>query len=130
MPTSLTKDEMPSVLKRRVFSRVFGPTESTKRVYSAIAAPIVEASLSGYNGTFFAYGQTGAGKTYSLFGEHADGKLDAATATTRGGSLSDHAGTVRHARALGERGIAEMALRDLFERGERRATHDQLIRMT
>ena len=31
-----------------------------------VAAPIVDAVLKGYNGTVFAYGQTGTGKTHTL----------------------------------------------------------------
>jgi len=30
---------------------------------------IVLSSLNGFNGTIFAFGQTGAGKTYSLLGK-------------------------------------------------------------
>ena len=37
---------------------------------------------------------------------------------------------MRGARALAEQGIAEMALRDLFARAERRTQHELLIRMT
>jgi hypothetical protein len=37
-------------------------------VYDETAAPIVGASLEGYNGTIFAYGQTGTGKTFTMEG--------------------------------------------------------------
>ena len=33
-----------------------------------IAKPIAESCIQGYNGTIFAYGQTGAGKTYTIQG--------------------------------------------------------------
>ena len=33
-------------------------------IFDAAVRPIVDASMCGYNGTVFAYGQTGAGKTY------------------------------------------------------------------
>jgi len=57
------------------FDTVFGETSSQIRVYEAIAAPIVEGLLKGYNGTVMAYGQTGTGKTYTLgsLGEGDDG---------------------------------------------------------
>jgi len=57
------------------FDTVFGETSSQIRVYEAIAAPIVEGVLKGYNGTVMAYGQTGTGKTYTLgsLGEGDDG---------------------------------------------------------
>lgn len=37
-------------------------------LYRHIAFPIVEKALQGYNGTIFAYGQTGTGKTYTMAG--------------------------------------------------------------
>ncbi|KAI9190363.1 hypothetical protein H9P43_001797 [Blastocladiella emersonii ATCC 22665] len=37
-------------------------------VYNKTALPIVESVLNGYNGTIFAYGQTGTGKSFSMEG--------------------------------------------------------------
>ena len=37
-------------------------------VYNLTARPVVESVLEGYNGTIFAYGQTGTGKTYTMEG--------------------------------------------------------------
>jgi Kinesin motor domain len=37
-------------------------------VYEVCGAPLVESVLEGYNGTIFAYGQTGAGKTHTMEG--------------------------------------------------------------
>lgn len=37
-------------------------------LYRYIALPIVEKAFQGYNGTIFAYGQTGTGKTYTMSG--------------------------------------------------------------
>lgn len=42
-----------------------------EEIYELTAAPIVESVLQGINGTIFAYGQTGTGKTYTM-----DGDLD------------------------------------------------------
>ena len=39
------------------------------QVYKSIAAPVVEGILEGYNGTVFAYGQTGTGKTHTMHGD-------------------------------------------------------------
>lgn len=44
-------------------------------LYRLIAAPIVEKSLQGYNGTIFAYGQTGTGKTYTMAGSHSKAEM-------------------------------------------------------
>lgn len=48
------------------FDEVFTETASQKRVYEAVAKPVVEGVLNGYNGTVMAYGQTGTGKTYTV----------------------------------------------------------------
>ncbi|KAG9392876.1 Kinesin motor domain [Carpediemonas membranifera] len=38
-------------------------------VYESCARPTVESVVSGFNGTVFCYGQTGAGKTYTMTGD-------------------------------------------------------------
>ncbi|KAG5178547.1 kinesin-like protein [Tribonema minus] len=50
------------------FDSVFGDGVTQKRVYEVCGAPLVESVLEGYNGTIFAYGQTGAGKTHTMEG--------------------------------------------------------------
>ena len=43
------------------------PEESTQAdVYQSAVSSVVEDVMRGYNGTIMAYGQTGAGKTYTL----------------------------------------------------------------
>ena len=37
-------------------------------MFNHIAKPIADSCLQGYNGTIFAYGQTGAGKTHTIQG--------------------------------------------------------------
>lgn len=44
-------------------------------VYNETARPIVEKVLAGYNGTIFAYGQTGTGKTYTMEGINTEPEL-------------------------------------------------------
>ncbi|XP_029116554.1 kinesin-like protein KIN-UA isoform X2 [Elaeis guineensis] len=48
------------------FDEVFTESASQRRVYEAVAKPVVESILEGYNGTVMAYGQTGTGKTYTV----------------------------------------------------------------
>ncbi|OHT09104.1 Kinesin motor domain containing protein [Tritrichomonas foetus] len=43
-----------------------------EEVYDTTAAPIVSGVLEGFNGTIFAYGQTGTGKTFSMDGKEGD----------------------------------------------------------
>jgi hypothetical protein len=38
-------------------------------VYDTVAQPAVVSTLQGYNASIIAYGQTGAGKTYTMEGE-------------------------------------------------------------
>ena len=42
---------------------------SQESVFTQCAAEVCESVLAGYNGTVFAYGQTGAGKTYTMSGD-------------------------------------------------------------
>ena len=51
------------------FVHVFGIKSSQKNVFDVAAKDIVKQFFEGYNGTIFAYGQTGAGKTYTIQGE-------------------------------------------------------------
>ena len=52
------------------------PMETTQReVYDQVAFPIVDSIFQGYNGTIFAYGQTGCGKTFTMMGIITDPKL-------------------------------------------------------
>ncbi|XP_012078450.1 kinesin-like protein KIN-UC isoform X4 [Jatropha curcas] len=60
------------------FDEIFTETASQKRVYEAVAKPVVDSVLSGYNGTVMAYGQTGTGKTYTV------GRLGKIDASERG----------------------------------------------
>lgn len=41
---------------------------SQDEIFESIGKPIVNSCLCGYNGSIFAYGQTGAGKTYTIMG--------------------------------------------------------------
>lgn len=54
--------------KERVFSfdMAFEPTCAQKYIFDHAALPIIESVLEGYNGTIFAYGQTGTGKTHTM----------------------------------------------------------------
>ena len=49
-----------------MFDYVFGQDSSQDSVFNRIARPVVDDVLKGFNGTIFAYGQTGTGKTYTM----------------------------------------------------------------
>lgn len=50
------------------FDTVFDSDSKQLDIYNETARPIVDKVLSGFNGTIFAYGQTGTGKTFTMEG--------------------------------------------------------------
>jgi hypothetical protein len=49
-----------------VSAQVYDDNSLQRVVYDEIAYPLVESVIEGYNGTIFAYGQTGCGKTFTM----------------------------------------------------------------
>jgi hypothetical protein len=50
------------------FDYVYAPGTSQRQIYDEVAFPLVESVFEGFNGTIFAYGQTGCGKTFTMMG--------------------------------------------------------------
>ncbi|CEL92731.1 unnamed protein product [Vitrella brassicaformis CCMP3155] len=50
------------------FDRVFGVGATQEAVYESMVRPAVRQAKEGFSSTIFAYGQTGAGKTYTMEG--------------------------------------------------------------
>lgn len=61
-----TAGEPPKIF---TFDIVFAQDSKQVDVYNQTARPIVDFVLEGYNGTIFAYGQTGTGKTFTMEGD-------------------------------------------------------------
>jgi kinesin family protein 5 len=57
------------------FDRCFGADTQQADFYGTVARDTISDIFKGYNGTIFAYGQTGAGKTWSMMGSLADEQL-------------------------------------------------------
>ncbi|XP_013146573.1 PREDICTED: kinesin-like protein KIF3A isoform X2 [Papilio polytes] len=57
------------------YDAVFDYDTSQMDIYVQTASPIVEQVVRGYNGTIFAYGQTGTGKTYTMAGSNTAPEL-------------------------------------------------------
>lgn len=57
------------------FNRIFKEETTQAAMYEGSMRTLVEGALDGYNGCIFAYGQTGAGKTYTMSG-NLDGDED------------------------------------------------------
>ena len=87
--------------KRYAFDYVFPPREPQQSVYERTTKFLIQGVLDGFNATVFAYGQTGAGKTYTMIGGPS------------------------------EPGIMVLTMRDLFARCEQQAgARRQQVRVT
>ena len=54
--------------KSFTFDGVFNVDSITESLYADICFPLVDGAVEGYNGTVFAYGQTGCGKSFTMQG--------------------------------------------------------------
>jgi kinesin family protein 18/19 len=54
--------------KRYAFDYVFSPEDGQEKVYANTTKFLIHGVLNGFNATVFAYGCTGAGKTYTMLG--------------------------------------------------------------
>lgn len=61
-----------SVPKTFAFDGIYNENYTQQQIYDETAFPLVESVLEGYNGTIFAYGQTGCGKTFTMVGVPGD----------------------------------------------------------
>ncbi|KAJ3007202.1 Kinesin-like protein kif19, partial [Thoreauomyces humboldtii] len=50
------------------FDQVFGETATQEEVFERTVGGLIESVVAGFNATVFAYGATGAGKTYTMLG--------------------------------------------------------------
>ncbi|XP_045781848.1 kinesin-like protein KIF3A isoform X2 [Maniola jurtina] len=69
---NVTPPEPPRIY---AYDAVFDTNTTQMDIYVQTASPIVEQVLRGYNGTIFAYGQTGTGKTYTMAGSNSAPEL-------------------------------------------------------
>ncbi|KAJ0410001.1 hypothetical protein ATCC90586_009678 [Pythium insidiosum] len=83
------------------FDHVLAAAATQREVFAAAAQDIVDGVLAGYNGTVLAYGQTGAGKTFTMSG----GK-----------------------RSFEDRGIAARAVSSVFAHVQRDVEHAYVVR--
>ena len=55
-------------LRNFSFDHTYDWKSTQELIFSQTAQPILESVMEGYNGTIFAYGQTGTGKTFTMEG--------------------------------------------------------------
>ncbi|CAG0885983.1 unnamed protein product [Cyprideis torosa] len=64
-----TKDAKQERPRTFTFDAVYGFDSKQQDMYDETFRPLVNSVLEGFNGTIFAYGQTGTGKTFTMQGE-------------------------------------------------------------
>ena len=67
-----TGEDIPKIF---TFDCVYDRNSQQENIFVETAYPIIENVLEGYNGTIFAYGQTGTGKTFTISGIPKDPEL-------------------------------------------------------
>lgn len=51
-----------------IFDKLFDMNTEQETIYNSLMVPLLDSVMDGYNGTIFAYGATGCGKTYTING--------------------------------------------------------------
>ncbi|KAG7396674.1 Exosome complex component RRP45 [Phytophthora boehmeriae] len=87
------------------FDQLLPPSVDQAGVFRLVASDVVDGALSGYNGCILAYGQTGAGKTFTMSG---------------GGPR----------RRFEDRGLIARALSRVFQRTQQDADHTYALRVS
>ncbi|EDQ91186.1 uncharacterized protein MONBRDRAFT_23354 [Monosiga brevicollis MX1] len=54
--------------KKFTFDGAYDQNSNSQMIYEDVGFPLIESVLEGYNGTIFAYGQTGCGKSFTMEG--------------------------------------------------------------
>jgi len=54
------------------FNGCFTKLNTNQQIYNETMRILIDGSLQGINGTVFLYGQTGAGKTYTMMGDYSE----------------------------------------------------------
>lgn len=76
---SSSSSKVPGGCKHNfTFDYVFGPQATQEEVYNISSRDLILSTLDGYNSTIVMYGQTGAGKTYTMEGLGLGGSATAA----------------------------------------------------
>ncbi|KAK7387142.1 hypothetical protein VNO78_27677 [Psophocarpus tetragonolobus] len=72
--------------RRFTFDQVFDANSNQEDVFQSVGVPLVRNALAGYNTTILSYGQSGSGKTYTMWGPPS--------ALVENSSCSSHQGIV------------------------------------
>lgn len=92
------------------FDQCFSEESNNHLIYEKCVRKLVESSLIGINGTVFMYGQTGAGKTYTMLGPKNENHNE------NYGECSNYSEKISVCEDIRENsGILLLALNDFFE---------------
>lgn len=92
--------------KRFSFNHLLNQDVTQEEVFDTVGQRVIDGVLNGYNGTIFAYGMTGTGKTFSMLGQYNYGK-----------SVDDNT----------DRGIIPRSLEKIFAHTEEDQEHEYAI---
>ena len=67
----MSDEEKKATKKSFTFDAAYDEQSTQKQFYEESCYPLVESVMEGFNGTIFAYGQTGCGKTWTMMGPPA-----------------------------------------------------------
>jgi hypothetical protein len=67
----MSDEENKATKKSFTFDAAYDEQSTQKQFYEESCYPLVESVMEGFNGTIFAYGQTGCGKTWTMMGPPA-----------------------------------------------------------
>ena len=67
---SIYKDKAEGVKSKFYFDSLFHDNATQEEVYEVSGRRVVDSVINGFNGTIFAYGQTGTGKTFTMLGDY------------------------------------------------------------
>ena len=67
----MSEEENKATKKSFTFDAAYDEQSTQKQFYEESCYPLVESVMEGFNGTIFAYGQTGCGKTWTMMGPPA-----------------------------------------------------------
>ena len=101
------------------FDHCFGQTSTNTQIFEQVGRPLVNSALNGINGAALCYGQTGAGKTFTMFGMTDMTDMAAPRKTTRSAAQSSPSTPSRtkaeQARSqFANRGLVDQTLAYLF----------------
>jgi centromeric protein E len=102
------------------YDGIFDERADSRAIYARVARRIVRSTLSGINGTIFAYGQTSSGKTFTMQGD------DGALPFQSDGQHSDSS----QSDSPPAPGILQLAVEDIFRYIESCADRDFLLRVS